>query len=185
MGPCECELVTAITDGEGVDHLRDNVFVLFIFKNRFRWQVQRQHHEPDDIRLDLCGLLKTQSVRCICSRSDRLGFNLKSPLKDLLDNGCARLRFGATEREMQVVEEPGEEVDRVGLIGEREAFRGAEGDFLKQLVRGDVRFEGMGIPDLADEDGESLCKFWPLREVFEHEVVSEWGYMGECVYHYI
>lgn len=67
---------------------------------------------------------------------------------------------------MQVIKEPGEEVNGVGLVGEREAFRGAKGDFLEQFVGGDVRFEGMGIPDLANEDGESLCQLWPLGEGF-------------------
>lgn len=39
---------------------------------------------------------------------------------------------------MEVVEEPGEKVDRVRLFSEGEAFRGAKGDFLEELVRGDM-----------------------------------------------
>lgn len=79
---------------------------------------------------------------------------------------------------MEVVEEPGEEVNGIGLVSEREAFRGAEGDFLEQLVGGDVGFKGMGIPEFAGENRESLCQFRPLGEVFQHEVISEWGHMS-------
>jgi hypothetical protein len=77
-------------------------------------------------------------------------------LEDFVDNGCARTGFRAAEGKMEVVEEPMEEIDRVGLFEEGETFGGSEGDFLEELVGRDVGFEGTGIVDLPDEDGESL-----------------------------
>ena len=55
-----------------------------------------------------------------------------------MDDGGGGTGFGAAEGKVQVVEEPVEEVDGVGLGEEGEAFGGAEGDFLEELVRGDV-----------------------------------------------
>lgn len=68
-----------------------------------------------------------------------------------MDDGGAWAGLGTAEGEVKVVEEPVEEVDGVGLGEEGEALGGAEGDFLEELVGGDVGFEGVRVPDLADE----------------------------------
>src|SRR5690606_26371250 len=86
------------------------------------------------------------------------------------------------ESEMQGIEEPLEEVERIGLLGQREALVGTTGDFLKKFVGRDMRFEGAGVPDLADEDGKTLKnlgrRWWELSE---EEEITERRNMGQCV----
>ena len=86
---------------------------------------------------------------------------------------------------MHVVEEPGKEVDGVGLVEEVEAFGGLAGCLLEELVRGDVGFEGAGVPDFADKDGEALYELGLLGEFFEHEEVSEGRNMGQGLDDYV
>ncbi|KAG7149694.1 hypothetical protein HYQ46_001389 [Verticillium longisporum] len=56
--------------------------------------------------------------------------------------------------------------------GFREAFVGVEGDLLKELVWGYVRFEGARVPDLAHENTRALGELRARAEVLEEKVVS-------------
>lgn len=57
---------------------------------------------------------------------------------------------------MKIIYEPGEKVHWVRLDGEGELLGRAERNFLEELMGGNMGFESAGIPDLSNQDGESL-----------------------------
>lgn len=73
-----------------------------------------------------------------------------------LDDARSGFGFAASQSKVEIIQEPAEEFDGIGLVEEVEAFVGLAGDLLEKLVGGDVGFEGACIPYLPDKDGEPL-----------------------------
>ena len=143
-----------------------------VAEERRRREVKREDHEVLDGGLDVC-VLEAEAVAGVGARGDGLRLRLEGALEDAVDDAGAWFFEGAAEGGVQVVEEPGEEVDGVGLRRQGEALVASLRDFLEELVWGDVSAEGTGVPDLADEHAEALREFRAGGEVFEHEEVAE------------
>lgn len=165
-------LAVVLGQDGGQGHLRDDVPFEFVLEEWRRGEVEREEEEAHNVHLYLCCLFEAQPVGGVCAGGDGLRLDLEPALECALDHGAARFGFTAAQSEVEVVQEPGEELDGVGLCGESEALVGAEGDFLEELMRRDVGFEGARVPDLAEEDAASLDQLCSLGEVLEKEVVS-------------
>lgn len=146
-------------EDRGERDLRDDVAVKFVLEERGRGQVEGEDEVAHRFHDDFGGFFEPQAVSCVGFGGDALGFGFQLSLENVVDDARARFGSGAPEREVHVVEEPGEEVDGVGLVEEVEFLVGLAGDLLDELVGGDVGFEGAGVPDFADEDGEAGCEF--------------------------
>ncbi len=94
-----------------------------------------------------------------------------------MDDASASFCFGPAEGEVHVVEEPGKEFDRVGLVEEVEFLVGLSRDLLQEFVGRDVRLEGASVPYLADQHREAGGELGggggAGGEVFEHEEVAK------------
>ena len=62
----------------------------------------------------------------------------------------------AAEFSVQRVEEPGEKVNGVALLGDFKLFVTDVGDFLQKVMRTDVALECLWVPNLAHQQSKSF-----------------------------
>ncbi|KUI71225.1 hypothetical protein VM1G_11746 [Cytospora mali] len=165
-------------------HLRDDVALLLVLEERRGREVQRQEEEAVDVRLHLGRLLEAQPVAHVRLGRDGLRLGLQLALEHPLHHAAARLGLAAAEPEVEVVEEPAEELDGVGLRRQREPLVGPQRDLLQQLVRRHVALEGARVPDLPEQDARPLdqLRLGPGK-VLQQEVVPQRRHVRQRLHH--
>ncbi|KUI52661.1 hypothetical protein VP1G_10498 [Cytospora mali] len=144
----------------------------------------RQEEEAVNVRLHLGRLLEAQPVAHVRLGRDGLRLGLQLALEHPLHHAAARLGLAAAEPEVEVVEEPAEELDGVGLRRQREPLVGPQRDLLQQLVRRHVALEGARVPDLPEQDARSLdqLRLGPGK-VLQEEVVPQRRHVRQRLHH--
>ena len=124
-----------------------------IFEERRWWQLGGEEEEGRFLLLPLVlpGLLRLNPLEAVqVRRDDLLGVDLHGAEEVFVDDG-GFLFLSTAERHVERVEEPGQEHPRVSLLRDLELLLRAEHNRLQHLMRRDVSFEVLWIPELPDQ----------------------------------